>query len=39
MTALYAARDDDTEGLAQMAALLEKAADEKAPLPDIEATR
>jgi len=39
MTVLYAARDDDTEGLAQIAELLEKVADEKAPLPDIEATR
>lgn len=39
MTAPYAARDDDTEGLAQIAELLEKVADEKAPLPDIEATR
>ncbi|MGW2642628.1 hypothetical protein [Streptomyces sp. NPDC001348] len=39
MTAPYAARDDDTEGLVQIAELLEKVADEKAPLPDIEATR
>lgn len=30
---------DDAEGLAQIAELLEKVADEKAPLPDIEATR
>ncbi|KNB50239.1 site-specific integrase [Streptomyces caatingaensis] len=29
----------DVEGLAQIAELLEKVADEKAPLPDIEATR
>ncbi|MGW0667841.1 site-specific integrase [Streptomyces sp. NPDC002746] len=30
---------DDSEGLDQIAELLEKVADEKAPLPDIEATR
>ncbi|WP_406307980.1 site-specific integrase [Streptomyces griseoaurantiacus] len=30
---------DDAEGLAQIAELLERVADEKAPLPDIEATR
>lgn len=30
---------DDVEGLSQIADLLEKVADEKAPLPDIEATR
>jgi len=30
---------DDAEGLAQIAELLEKVADEKAPLPNIEATR
>ncbi|OLZ62906.1 site-specific integrase [Streptomyces sp. IMTB 2501] len=30
---------DDAEGLAQIAELLEKVAEEKAPLPDIEATR
>ena len=30
---------DDAEGLTQIADLLEKVADEKAPLPDIEATR
>ena len=39
MTAPYAARDDDTEGLAQIAESLEKVADEKAPLPDVDATR
>lgn len=30
---------DDAEGLTQIADMLEKVADEKAPLPDIEATR
>lgn len=30
---------DDADGLAQISELLEKVADEKAPLPDIEATR
>ncbi|MEU6089080.1 site-specific integrase [Streptomyces sp. NPDC047085] len=33
------ADSDDAEGLAQIAELLEKVAEEKAPLPDIEATR
>ncbi|MFI9039453.1 tyrosine recombinase XerC [Streptomyces sp. NPDC053726] len=33
------ADSDDSEGLDQIAELLEKVADEKAPLPDIEATR
>lgn len=33
------ADSDDSEGLDQIAGLLEKVADEKAPLPDIEATR
>ncbi len=33
------AESDDAEGLAQIAALLENVADEKAALPDIEATR
>ncbi|MFF3273144.1 tyrosine recombinase XerC [Streptomyces chrestomyceticus] len=33
------ADSDDAEGLDQVAELLEKVADEKAPLPDIEATR
>ncbi|WP_235468662.1 site-specific integrase [Streptomyces platensis] len=38
--ALLALADaDDAEGLAQIAELLEKVADEKGPLPDIEATR
>ena len=30
---------DDAEGLAQIAEMLEKVADEKAPLPDVEETR
>ncbi|MFJ2268609.1 tyrosine recombinase XerC [Streptomyces sp. NPDC087849] len=33
------ADSDDSEGLDQIAGLLEKVADEKAPLPEIEATR
>lgn len=33
------AESDDPEGLAQIAELLELVADEKSPLPDIEATR
>ncbi|MCL6732579.1 hypothetical protein [Streptomyces neyagawaensis] len=39
MTAPYAACDDDTEGPARITELLERVADEKASLPDIEATR
>ncbi|MGI5470250.1 site-specific integrase [Streptomyces sp. CA-132043] len=38
-TLLGLAEADDAEGLTQIGALLEKVADEKAPLPDIEATR
>ncbi|UQA94548.1 site-specific integrase [Streptomyces halobius] len=38
-TLLGLAESDDPEGLSQIAALLEKVGDEKAPLPDIEETR